>query len=345
MQRPLYVVPAFVLLCMTSCAFGQVEAPLFAQPVHEHEPLKITLQTDLRALLNDRGDERDEHAATMLFVEGDSTVVTQEVQLEVRGNFRRQVQHCSFPPLRLNVKKKQVEGTMFEGQDKLKLVNICQRGNSKFENYLMLEYLVYRMYNVLTEFSFRVRLLEVTFEDTRRNRDYTAYSFLIEDDEAMATRNGGKITEMENNHQESMNIDQVAVMALFQYMIGNSDWSVPGLHNMDLVRVGEEFRPYPVPYDFDFSGFVNAPYAQPPDQLPINKVTERFYKGYCRTEEELNQTISLFQEKRGSVMTLVETFPYLDRRPKRTALRFLDDFFGTLDSQRRVRRVFMDQCL
>ncbi len=340
-----------LLFCLPQYAPGQSHLPaappalLPAALFTGQAPLAMTIQADMRGLLKDRGDERDEHPAHLAYRDAGGAVDMQEIKIRVRGNFRRQARNCSFPPLRLNVKKKRVKGTLFEGQDKLKLVVPCRQGNPAYEQYLLLEYLVYRMYNELTDFSFRVRLVEVAFEDTEgRWGRYETYGFLIEDEEAMAERNRGALLDQERHHPEAMDRTQVTLLALFQYMIGNTDWSVPALHNIKLVHQPDQLYPHPVPYDFDFCGFINTPYALPPAGLPIKKVTDRHYQGYCRSNEELAPLVALFQEKRAVFVDLLEREVPLRSRYRKEALAFLDDFYGVIDDLDRAQRVFGQQC-
>lgn len=305
--------------------------------------IAVTLKTDFELLFNDRGDDPQQQPATISYIDEEGERVSQELKVRLRGNFRKK--HCNFPPIRLNFAKKQAKGTWFEGEDKLKLVTHCQNRNKEYEQYVLLEYLTYRMYSQMTEKSFRVRLLHITYEDAAEKRKpVTSYGFLIEDDEAMAARNEGKHVEFEGYHQEKTEKDQILMLSLFQYMIGNTDWSVPALHNVRLIVTGESRRPFAVPYDFDFSGLVDATYANPNPQLPIKSVTDRLYRGFCRPEEELSRHIATFQDNKEHFYALVETLEPLDRRSRRSATTFLDDFYKDLSSERRIRRAFEYTC-
>ena len=328
-----------LLVCLPLPGWSQV--PLF----ESHHPITIKLEADLRTLLKDRGEDREEHPATLTYIDSSGSSVKLDLQIRVRGNFRSQAKHCDFPPLRFNFKKKQVDGTPFAGQDKLKMVNPCQRGLGEYKSYVILEYVAYRVYNHLTEYSFKVRQVEITYEDTTgKEATFTTFGFLIEDEEAMANRLNSTLREDENLHQEALANNQITLLSLFQFMIGNTDWSVPGPHNLKLIKLPDQFAPYPIPYDFDFSGLVNPPYATPQLGLPIKRVTDRYYLGYCRSEEQLTPLIERFQSNKNAIYEVMNNEVPLSRGYRKGAERFLDEFYATIDRPNRIRRAFIKQC-
>ena len=167
---------------------------------------------------------------------------------------------------------------------KLKLVCGCDRGIES-EALILKEYLVYKIYNLLTDMSFRVRLLRINYQDTRNKlKPYSQYAFLIEDVDEMARRNKCYEVEKLSFRSDGTSQEQMTLVAIFQYMIGNTDWAIPNYHNIKLMRpVTDSFSmPYTIPYDFDFCGLVNANYATPPEELGISSVRERAYRGYTK---------------------------------------------------------------
>ena len=323
------------------CAQTNSASLLFA----EDEMLHLTLQTDMRGLLKDRGDDREEHLASISYLENGEEV-SQELKVRVRGNFRRQERNCSFPPLRLNFAKKKAIGTLFEGQDKLKLVNPCQRGQSEYEQYIMLEYLIYRMYNELTQYSFKVRLVKMRFEDSNgRGSALESFGFLIEHEDELAERNGANIYDREGLHQEATHRHQMTLLAMFAYMIGNTDWSVPDLHNIRLLSIPDEPLPFAVPYDFDFCGLIETPYALPRAGVPVESVVDRYYLGYCRTEAEMEAAIGVFNEKKDAIFALFDDIELLNRRTTRRGKRFLNEFYSLLENPDKAYRTFNLACI
>jgi hypothetical protein len=325
-------------------------APLF----QTHVPLEMTLTANFHALReDDRSDEdSEERPARMEWVDADGTTSSQDIQIQTRGNFRLSTRNCDFPPLRLNVKKGAVEGTLFEGQDKIKLVSPCKLGQDYWQQYVLAEYLVYRMFNVLTPLGFRARMARITYVDDSGEDDaFTRYAFLLEDDSDMAKRNGGVKQDWQGGQLNPVLLEknQAILVEFFQYMIGNTDWSGAEMHNMELVRLADG-RPATVPFDFDFSGIVDARYAAPDHSLSIRSVRQRLFRGFCpdqmnRRPEDYQAVIDLLQEKKEEIYDLWRNQEGLDPDRLKDTLEYLDDFYETLDRPDRVQRNLLDQCV
>jgi len=324
-------------------------APLFSS----HEIVKITLTADFHTIReDDRSDEdSEERPAIMEWTSSDGSTGIQSIQIQTRGNFRLSKKNCEFPPLRLNVKKGEVEGTLFQGQDKLKMVVPCKLGQDYWVQYVLSEYLVYRMFNVLTPLSFRARLTETTFVDESGQDDtFTRSTFLLEDDSDMATRNGGIKVDWEGGQLNPVvqEKNHAILVEFFQYMIGNTDWSGVEMHNMELVR-DPDSRPYPVPFDFDFAGIVDARYAVPDHTLPIRSVRTRLFRGFCadqmnRRPEEYQGVYDLFLEKKEEIYDLWRNQVGLDPDRLKDTLEYLDDFYEILEKPERIQREILEQC-
>lgn len=323
-------------------AFSQEAAGLF----DSEDPLDLTLEADLKPIFKDTDEERTDQPGRLWYLDQQGDSVLLDVGLKTRGYYRRLYLDCNVPPLRLNLKKKQVKDTVFDGQDKLKLVTHCKDGSTAYQQYTLKEYLIYKIYNLLTENSFRVRLVRMTYVDTADRRDpVTKYGFLIEDEDLLAERLGGRILQGGIVHQERTDREQATRLAIFQYMVGNTDWSVPGHHNIKLVFTGPKIPPLSIPYDFDFAGLINASYAKPDPRLRIGSVRERLYRGYCRTEEEFQAAFAPFNAQKDAIYALFRGFEYLEEKAKDRALDYLDGFYETINRPKSVRREFLNTCL
>ena len=314
-------------------------APLFAS----HDALAMTLRTDISWIRDERSDSV-EVDGTLTYTGRDGVEVTLDVKVRARGDFRRDKRNCNFPPLRLNLAGEQVEGTLFEGQDKLKLVTPCQDSRDAFQQYILQEYLVYRIYQLLTPVSFRVRLVTITYEDPNGGYDTrTKTGFLIEADEQLAARNRGLVEEVTQFHPAAMEPEQDALVSMFQYMIGNTDYSGPFFHNAILVR-GEGGEHLLVAYDFDWSGVVDARYAVPDGRLPIEDVRQRIYRGFCRPSVDTAALVKRFNDQREAVWALYEGMPGLDEGVKKKSLAYYEDFYEILNDPRRYDRDVTRAC-
>jgi len=312
--------------------------PLFSSP----DVLTATLATDIDRLRRERPD-KDEVEGTLSYVADDGSTVSLPVKVRTRGNFRRKKSTCSFPPLRLNVARKRAKGTWFERQDKLKLVSPCRIASDTYQEYVLQEYLVYRVYALLTPACFRVRLLRMTYEDTKGDASpRTRYAFLIEDVDDVAARNRGEVWEQQQLHPARFDDRQSAMMALFQYMIGNTDWSAPFFHNVKLMRAADA-RYVPVPYDFDFSGVVDARYATPDPKLNTRTVRDRVFRGFCRSVEP-EPLVRRFNDIRDDVRALYEGFEPLSAKARRKALKYYDVFYRTINDPSRFAREITRAC-
>lgn len=308
-------------------------APLFL----DEEPLRMTLRTDIKWLRDERNDSVQVEG-TLSFIDMDGSEVVTPMQTRARGNFRRSKKNCRFPPLRLNFKENQVDGTVFEGQDKLKLVTPCHDERDDYQRYIFNEYLAYRILNVLTPNSFRVRLVEITYEDT--SEDYetrTKIGFLIEDEDDMAARASGTLEDVAQFHPARAYGEYSVLVAMFNYMIGNTDWSPVYFHNVKLVRT-EDARFLTVPYDFDFSGTVNARYATVDPSLhnDIRRVTQRLYRGFCRDELVHESAVAPFREHRAEIEALYTDFlghgfEHWDEERAEDAIDYFEDFWKVVD--------------
>ncbi len=324
----------------TAAATPKREAPLFAS----QDVLPFRLEADFEAVFKERGNKSTPHPAKLSYTQ-DGTPVSLDVQVQTRGHYRLQPRTCNFPPIRVIFPKAAVKKTLFAGQSHLKLTVHCQDKRANYEQSVLLEYLIYRSFNLLTDNSFKARLGRFTYLDAAGKRDtLTRYGFFIEHDNRMAARLGGKVLAMQHVSDESTEPDQMLLVWVFQYFIGNTDWSVWGLHNMVLVERPNAGVPLAVPYDFDWSGVIDAPYARPDYRLPIKSVRERLFRGYCRTPEEFAQVIQLFNQKKEAIYQLYRTQEGLDPKVRDEALKYYDEFYKTINDPRAVRREFVDNC-
>jgi len=300
----------------------------------------MDLATDLKKLISEKKLETYQ-TATVTCRFPDSSVISEPIRLSARGEFRRT--ECFVPSIKLDFKNE--TSPRLSPLSKLKLVVGCG-ARADDERLLLKEFLIYKIYNLLTEQSFRVRLLHINYKDTREKiKAYSQYGFLIEDVDKMAKRNNCYEVEKQVFSTERTDRDQMTLVAIFQYMIGNTDWSVPNYHNTKLMRpINDSISfPYVVPYDFDFAGLVNASYAIPSPDLAITSVKQRLYRGFPRTMEELQRTLKIFREKQEAIKNLIMNFELLNIRYRKEMVDYLDEFYKTIESTSFVKRIFIEE--
>lgn len=256
------------------------------------------------------------------------------MEVRTRGRFRLNDYVCSFPPLRLDFPSDAVVGSALEGLDKVKLVTHCQ-DKDPYEQNVLEEYLAYRIYGLLTEVGFRVQLALITYRDiTGEEDDVSHVAFLIEDEEALAQRLSGEILEVEQANPNHFVPRQAGLMYLFQYLIGNTDWSIVQSHNVKNLRIGGGY--YPIPFDFDFSGFVDASYAGPSPLLTrwITKVRDRHFWGICSDEIDYPALFSHFNQQREAILELIRNQAGLKAWNRQLATRYVESFYAIINSER-----------
>ncbi len=304
--------------------------------------LTLVLSGDLKTLLNDRGEDPQYHPLQLSYMDS-SGPETLDIKARARGNFRRKKENCDYPPLWIKFNKASRKGTgLFAGQSKLKLVMPCVS-----DRYVIQEYLVYQLNRTLTAQSFRVRLVRLKLADHNpQNSPEHMYAFLLEDEDKMAQRLDGEIIKVDRLRPKALIPKDYFRMTVFQYLIGNTDWSIEYRHNIKLIKKPEHGFPLPVAYDFDHAGIVNAPYAQPAEALNLSSIRERLYRGYCLDDlKKLQPTFDLFREKRDSIYAIYRENMLLDERYRKSTLKFLDDFYEILENPKKRERDFAYPCL
>lgn len=306
--------------------------------------MDVTLEGPLSSVTSD-ARERGERPFTIR-VDGFST----DVDVRLRGKSR--AEHCRFPPLRLDFAAKTLHDGPFAGQNKLKLVTHC-RGKSEYEQNVLEEYAAYLMLNVLTDMSYRVRLLRVSYVDTDTPGEgpLTRFGFVIESDDALARRIGGDVLKVRDVSRTMLEQQNAALVYVFQYLIGNTDWSLVRFldgefccHNGKLFRVAG--RNYYVPYDFDMSGLVNARYARPQPELRLRSVRVRRYRGYCTDNATLRAALRSVLRQKAAILNVLEDLPGLTDRNRLRQSRYIEAFFDTAENKEdKLLREFERRCL
>lgn len=338
MNRILHLFLTAIITVSFSATAQKVDKVKFFE---DESTVNATLEMDMKDLLGKKQKERFLPATfTMNFADG--STVTQKIEASARGNFRRET--CFMPGLKLSFKKDST-GPMHKFKE-LKLSNGCNTGDDAGQ-LVVKEFLVYKIYNLLTEKSLRVRFMKVNFVDAAgKRKPYTQYAFMIEDVDEMAKRNGMVEIEGTTFYTETTNRAQMTLVTLFEYLIGNTDWSVPAYHNIKLIGPKDDntVRPYVVAYDFDICGLVNPPYATVDEQLQsqISSVRERLNRGYPRTMEELKEVVAVFNAKKEQLYNLVKNNEYLSSREKSSTISYIDEFYKIINDERELKKIFIE---
>jgi len=335
---------AAVLCAPASRASDPAPAPLFS----EEEPLEMTLELPLKSLLRERKD-RPEVDGVAVVAGPDGRPLRLDVKVSTRGHNR--LEKCDFPPLGLNFKRSQLDGTVFAGQDKLKLSTRCRDG-SKFDDYLELERLAYLLYQQVSDVSLKVRAVNMRYVDTDRGGEaMQAPAFFLEHFDSVAARNSKSVLDVPAVPLNDLEPQALARVGLFEYLIGNTDWAATSVaagrdccHNIVPLAPATGLGPVvPFPYDFDSSGFVDPPYAEPNPTLKTHSVRDRVYRGYCVSNPHLERTRERLNAARPDMEAIIEA-GQLEPKMRKKAMEYLAQGFEEINDAKHWQRNIVGSC-
>ena len=330
-----------VLLPFLSAAQQGADNTGIFDRLRQYDPLVVSIETDLAKLESDKLDESWQPAVFKVF-SGDSAVLRLDVQVATRGNMRKK--SCDAPPLKIRFYTQKPDNDSIADINELKMVSSCNEGRRQ-EEWVRKEYLLYELYNLVTEQSFRVKSVTVRFRQTgKASLVRESFSFFIESEEELAARIGGKT--MKPKIGSTRTLDSVAYdrMSLFQFMIGNTDWSVRARHNIKLVYLTASNTIIPVPYDFDYAGAIGTDYAAPNSDYPIQSVFERYYLGACHAPGHYQQLFTFYQDLEKELMTRIEKAPYIEAASRSRMTDYIGEFFKIIGNARLAQRDILKNC-
>ena len=343
----LYLLLAGILLAAPLNASQDIKPPrLFS----ETSEMNVTLSGPWRTIRNKI--KKDAFYPVQLTYKGsDGKQRTIDARVAPRGISRRE-RICDFPPLKIHFDKEKVKGTEFRGNKSLKLVTYCKT-DDKYEQYVIKEFLIYRIYNLITGYSFRVRPMVIEYKDSQsRNFSISRFSFLIEDVDDVASRNGVKKLAIPQIHYKTLDPVETGKFSLFQFMIGNVDFSSNDgpeddscCHNTRLIGAGDEQVPrYSIPYDFDSTGLVNAHYAYAPEVLKLRNIRQRKYRGFCFSNDFLPDTVALFKQKKPAILELFKNNTNMDDHTRKKAIEYIEYFYTIINNPKELKKQISDEC-
>lgn len=341
------------LLAALTLQEATADTPLFSS----HEMLEMSIPLDFKTLCRPRETPDCDYQPTVLeYIDEHGQPITIPIEIRIRGGWRSLTKNCSAPLLFVRFDKNKTVDTPFDGQSMLPLTTHCGQGLSieaaqnrvnpaQWEQFLLREYLAHLLYNEITDVSIRARLVHMTYPNPHKpGRKITNYAFFTEHFESVAARNGFELLSRHSFDPDKTHLGAANQLALFQYMIGNTDWSIVRERNVVLLQ-DSDGKQHPLPYDFDMSGLVNAHYAGPAPGLPIDKVTERYYLGFCDPRADWEQLAGPFLSNQDAVVSKPADVPGMTKHSISFSTRFLEKFYSTLHSKELSTRDIIDHCL
>lgn len=310
-----------------SIAIDSFEFSIFDK-MYQDTILNLALETDVQLFLNNKSKDIFQ-PAFISFTDKDSVGHRMPLKIKARGKSRKVF--CDFPPVKLKFSKKTLKDNSLQEHNDIKLVTHC-KDEMAFRQVVLKEYLVYKALNILSESSFKVQLVKMDYIDTEgNNKNIEQYGLLIEDENQLADRLEGKILDQRGLKAEYIASEQLTFIAMFQYMIGNTDWIIEKHHNLKFIKQKDASYLKLVPYDFDICGLVDAAYAIPKIDLPISNVRERLFLGKCVTDEEYENCLNIFRTHKDEIFHLFENFETLSKSNRRSMLKYLREFYEDIE--------------
>jgi hypothetical protein len=342
-----------VMLIASKQGMAESREPLLFD---SHEMLELTMPVDFDNLCRPSESPDCDYTPTVFeYRDADGNEQSIPISIRRRDGWRARQTNCQVPTLFVRFSGDDAVGTPFEGQSELALTSHCGKGFSStkarsrrlpdtFESYVINEYLGYRLYNLVTDISLRVRLVRITYANPDNpRRDFRHYAFFAEHFESLAERFNAELLPGQSFSPEHLDRDAADHMALFQYMVGNTDWSIPRQDNVILLQA-EDGKQVPVMFDLDMSGLVFAHYASPPAHLPIRTVKQRYYQGFCNPDADWDGLFGKFNGLRASVMGMLAETPGLARGDRRMSGEYLNSFFNVLNSRQARQNRIVSAC-
>ncbi len=323
----------FALLVIASTAFGQ---KISAISLFESDSIvHVRMITDMKLLVKKKYEEEYQPAIIQIIQPAGDTN-SHDVKIKSRGNRRKDA--CNLPPIKVKFPKKDYL------YNKLKWVITCAN-NDPYDQVLLKEYMVYQIFQKLTDKGFKTELLKVEYIDTGRdNKSFTRYAFVIETAESLADRMGGRVYNPKVLNANVLDENQLALFTMFQYMIANTDWAMQNLHNLKAVTDPVKKAVLVIPYDFDYAGFVGAHYAVVHESLPIKDVKDRYNKGVCISEDALVKNRQLFISKQEEILQECREFKYFNKGARKETENYLKGFFNAINGEKNAKQIFCENC-
>lgn len=315
----------------------------FSDLYNINHPFEMDLIFDIKDFVKTK--DVDEYVdAKIAYNKDDGTRLEKNVRIRSRGKSRKTI--CYLPPIRIDFNDEDYEIDLFNDFGKVKLVTKCKLSSGD-EQWLLKEYLSYKMYEILTEVSFTTYFLKINFIDSKgKKKPFTSYSFILEDIDDVAERNNA--IEVENTGLLVAHLDRPTMnnFAMYQYLIGNTDWHIPNLHNVKLIKSLDHKRPspQPVPYDLDYCGLVNTNYSVTREGLPIEEVTERYWMGNCLVDSEYDDVTNLFLEKKDEIIKIWEECEFLQKFHRTSSINYINQFYQLIEKGKQSKNTIMPNC-
>ncbi len=328
-----------LLMLFVAGLSGQTESLLSS--IKQDSAISLFLTLDWKHIEKNKKDKNYQDANVRLVTQDDKSIAIAG-KVRTRGNMRLQL--CSMPPLKLKFDKRVLAAQSLNPLNELDIVQPCHEADQYYQ-LLLKEYLAYKLWELVSPFYFKVQLVKIHYLNPDSSEAHaSSYAFLTENTEELVERHGGRRNKTAVISQNAVDKDPMLKVALFQFMIGNTDWFIQNRHNLEFVVIPGHNLLVPIPYDFDYSGLVNAQYAAHHESLKLSTVTSRYYQGWCFTEEEVNEALEVFRQQKAKILSMPYQIQGLTEKSADQARAFLSGFFEVIENPKKLDNQIIKHC-
>jgi len=321
----LTIIAFFIFLATAS---GQRKMTTIMEAIGQNEGERVTIEMDLTTIMAQRNSDTYFPAAVIT-----DNGLTFKAEVRPRGKYRRK--NAVYPPLKLKFKKKELIAAGMDTLNEIKLV-LPAYDNALGDELVIREYLAYKMFEKLSPVHVKARLIRLTIRDTHVEKSKkNMFAILVEDAEETAARYNGVEIEEYGISPDTLAANQAALLVMFEYMIGNTDWDISMMRNVRLIRTQAGGKILPLPYDFDFSGLVSAPYASPSSDTGLKTVRDRFLMSNGIKPDALRRAVMNLRKNRQAIYDICRN-RFVSRETSDDMMLFLDTFYNQIGEKDEV---------
>lgn len=336
MKRPWILLVMFFFTLLV-----RAQTPSVFDVIQQDSAIDLFLTVDWKVLERKKA-EKAYLPAEIKMIKPDGTPIEMHLKVRTRGNMRLGI--CSYPPLKLKFDKEQLAALQLSDMDELDLVHHCHSGDA-YDQYLLREFLCYKLYQLISPYHFRVQLVRLHYQDKDGSEAHpSTYAFLVEHDEEIAARFGGRQSQAKTMSKNAIDRQIFLRVCLFEFMIGNTDWYLSTRHNLEFVGIPGQPLLVTIPYDFDYSGLVGAPYAVHHESLKLSSVTVRYYQGWCEDEPMVRNEVQRFLEKKDEILSMPSKIQGMSSKSVEYARSFLEEFFAVIENPKKLDNQVIKHC-
>lgn len=311
------------------------------QSIQQDSAVDLYLTLDWKAIEKNKNEKTYVPAKVIIITPGMDSIHL-DAKVRTRGHMRLDI--CSFPPLKLKFEKDQMSRYHLTAFNEMDIVNHCE-DSDMHDQLLLKEYLAYKLWELVSPYYFKVQLIRLHYLKPDGTQAHgTAYAFLMENTEELVARLDARRNKTPVISTNAVEKEPMLRVALFEYMIGNTDWYITNRHNLEFVAIPGFNVLVPIPYDFDYSGLVSAPYAAHHASIDLPSVTIRYYQGKCATEDVVRKILKSFLDQKEKILMAPHHIQGLNEKSINSSVSYLKEFYDIIENPKKLENFILEHC-